>query len=177
MRKLKNILFILTVVFFSSCKKNDTVRDMGESQGFVANVVMEPQSEIIKAGSSLKIPVTYWLPNEEIQSLNLRETIDSSFILTLKQIAGSTFSYSNEIRGVIDSNKISSTYEHSELNWSNAHTNYRIYADYEVEQGKKTLYFEGTEQVNGFITNSSDEVSTKMFDIIAHDFATQMTKE
>ena len=176
MKKI-NFLLILLVVLSVSCKKNDTIRDMGESQGFVSNVYMEAQSEIIKVGSSLKIPVTYWLPNEDIKVLNLRETVDSSFAITLKNIAGSTFSYNNEIRGIIDTNIVSSTYEHSESNWSDAHTNFRIYAEYGVEESNKTLYFEGMNQVNDFITSSPEDISENLLDVISNDFATQMTKD
>ena len=176
MIKFKNIVFILIVVFFSSCKKNDTVRDMGSSQGYAANVYMEAQSDILLAGSSFKLPVTYWLPNTEIDSLTLRETKDSTIEMSFKQIAGSSFAYSSQFVGNIDSNKVYQVYQHSEDNWSDAHYSYRIHAEYNSTTNMSAVYKEKFAEVNEFLMQPGAN-SDSIMDKLAYDYVIQMTKD
>ena len=176
MIKFKNIVFILTVIFFSSCEKNDTVRDMGKSQGYAANVYMEAQSDILLAGNSFKMPVTYWLPNTKIDSLTLRETKDSTIELSFKRIAGSSFVYSSQFIGNIDSNKVYQAYQHSEDNWSDAHYSYRLHADYNSKADMSAIYLEKFNQVNSYLMQEGAN-SDSIMDKLVFDYATEMTKD
>ena len=176
MKNFKSIVLVFTIVIFASCKKNDTVKEFSKSEGFGANVYLEAQSDILLAGNSFKMPVTYWLPNTEIDSLSLRETKDSTIELSFKQIAGSTFAYGTQFFGNIDSNKVYSVYTHTEDNWSDAHYSYRLHADYNSDESMSAVYREKFAEVNEFLTQpgaNTDSILNKL----AYDYATQMTKD
>ena len=148
---------------------------MGNSQGFASNVYMEAQSDILLAGNSFKLPVTYWLPNEEIDSLTLRETKDSILELSFKQIAGSSFVYNKQFVGEIDTNKIYQVFTHSEDNWSDAHYSYRLHADYNSTKEMAAIYKEKYDQVNSYLTQEG--ANTKgIIEDVTNDYATNMSK-
>lgn len=175
MKNFKSIVLVFSIVLFASCEKNDTIKETSKSEGFGANVYMEAQSDILLAGNSFKMPVTYWLPNETIDSLSLRETKDSTIELSFKKIAGSSFVYSTLFVGNIDSNKVYEVYQHSEDNWSDAHYSYRLHADYNSNANMSAIYLEKFDQVNSYLMQEGAN-SDSIIDKLAFDYATQMTE-